>query len=90
MVIRRPGNRLLIRRTPYTEAGIRRKKCIRCRLRRARFQWHSSICANANRGGWMPLCAVCDVALNRYMLKFFRDPQWKTKATAYARHVAAG
>jgi hypothetical protein len=51
---------------PYTEIGIRRLKCFRCRKRRARFQWQ--ICSDGNR--WRPLCEICDVALNAAVLAF--------------------
>lgn len=58
------------RKQPYTEIGIRRCKCIRCG-KPARFQWQ--ICSDGNY--WRPICAACDVALNRLVLEFMRHPR---------------
>jgi hypothetical protein len=58
------------RSDPYTEAGVRRIKCVRCQIRKARFQWQ--ICADGNN--YRPLCGECDVALNREVLHFMRHP----------------
>lgn len=67
------------RKEPYTEAGIRRLKCIRCGAQ-AGFQWQ--ICADGNNH--RPLCAACDVALNRMVLRWMRHPEAKRLADLYA------
>jgi hypothetical protein len=67
------------RKEPYTEAGVRRLPCVRCGAA-SRFQWNA--CADGNV--WRPLCGACDVALNRLVLGFMKDPDADTKADAYA------
>ena len=59
------------RKKPYTARGIVRLPCARCGTRPALFQWNC--CANANR--WMPLCADCDVDLNRRTLEWLMGKQ---------------
>ena len=54
-----------MRRKPYTAAGIRRCKCMRCGDA-AVHQW--SACAVGNKN--MPLCLKCDIKLNRVALNF--------------------
>ena len=66
------------RREPYTEAGVRRLPCVRCR-RRAMFQWNA--CADGNL--WRPLCLECDVELNRLVLRWMGDPDADAKADRY-------
>lgn len=66
------------RRRPYTDAGIRRLPCVRCK-RPAAFQW--SVCADGNLQ--RPLCADCDVALNRLVLEWAGDPDVEAKMAAY-------
>lgn len=68
------------RRQPYTDVGIRRLKCVKCGDP-ARFQWNA--CADGNL--WRPLCARCDVELNRIVLTWIGDPDADEKITAYAR-----
>lgn len=67
------------RREPYTEAGIRRLKCVRCGGQ-SRFQWQ--ICSDGNN--YRPLCASCDIALNRLVLNWMRHPRSTELADAYA------
>ena len=66
------------RKKPYTEIGVRRLTCVRCE-RPAQFQW--SACADGNL--WRPLCMLCDVALNRMVLHWMRDPEAQQKADRY-------
>ena len=47
------------RRLPYTEDGIKRLRC----SRPAAYQWQ--ICSDGNN--FRPLCALCDVTLNRML-----------------------
>jgi hypothetical protein len=68
------------RREPYTSAGIARLPCVRCG-KRAMFQWNA--CADGNL--WRPLCGRCDVAVNRMVLRWMRDPLADKKADAYAK-----
>jgi hypothetical protein len=74
------------RKTPYTEIGIRRMSCVRCG-KRASSQWQ--VCADGNT--YRPLCSECDILVNRLVLIFMRDPDWKEKvaAYAYAKELAA-
>jgi hypothetical protein len=67
------------RREPYTEIGIRRLKCIRCGEGPAVFQWQ--ICSDGNK--YRPLCAACDIALNRMVLTWMRHPQATQLADEY-------
>lgn len=68
------------RRKPYTQLGIRRLSCIRCGGR-AQFQWQ--VCSDGNN--YRPLCAQCDVDLNRLVLEWMGHPN----ATELARKYAA-
>lgn len=67
------------RRKPYTEIGIRRVPCFRCGKPSA-CQWN--ICADGGRK--RGLCQRCDIGLNRTVLKWLRDPEWKAKIDRYA------
>lgn len=67
-----------MRRKPYTEIGIRRLKCFRCGAR-AKTQWQ--VCADGNV--FRPLCAACDIGLNKLVLRWMNDPDWRTKIAAY-------
>lgn len=57
------------RKKPYTEKGIAAKNCIRCG-EQAIYQWQ--ICADGNN--YRPICVLCDIALNRMVLKFMKHP----------------
>jgi hypothetical protein len=70
------------RRKPYKGIGITRKPCCRCG-ESARYQWNC--CANGN--WWVPLCAKCDVAINRVLLRFMRHPHTKPLMAAYEQRV---
>ena len=72
-----------MRRKPYTQRGIRRLKCFRCH-RQGWTSWR--ICADGNQ--YRPICAWCDVALNRLVLEFMRDPDVEEKMSKYAAEVA--
>ena len=67
-----------MRRKPYTQIGILRKRCFRCD-KPARFQWQ--ICSDGNQ--WRPICAGCDVALNRLVLRWMGFDDWREKLAAY-------
>jgi hypothetical protein len=54
-----------MRRTPYTDIGIRRVPCVRCGDK-ARFQWQ--ICADQRQ--FRALCAQCDVELNELVMRW--------------------
>lgn len=71
------------RKEPYTAAGIRRLKCVRCSSQ-ARYQWE--VCADGNN--WRPLCASCDIELNSLVLRWMGDPQAEKKIRAYRRRAA--
>lgn len=66
------------RSEPYTTAGIRRVPCIRCHAP-AVHQWQ--VCADGSR--YRPLCLDCDIALNRLVLTWARDPAADEKVRAY-------
>lgn len=67
------------RREPYTTAGIARVGCIRCGAP-SRYQWQ--ICSDFNR--WRPLCAGCDLQLNRLVLEWAGFPDATEKLERYA------
>jgi hypothetical protein len=66
------------RRKPYTAIGIRRVPCRRCG-RPSQYQWQ--ICSDGNV--WRGLCARCDIALNRLVLRFIGDRDIEHKMAAY-------
>ena len=70
------------RRKPYTAIGISRLDCVRCG-KRARFQWQ--VCADGNY--FRPLCASCDVALNRLVLRWMGHPKTKQLMERYETYV---
>lgn len=72
------------RRKPYTEIGIRRVLCFRCRKRRAVFQWN--ICSDGNV--YRPICERCDIAMNSLVLRFMRFADRKEKLARYVRRIA--
>lgn len=59
-----------MRTNPYTQIGIKRKKCCRCG-KQAATQW--KICSDGNQ--YRPLCIECDIELNKTVLEFmgFKD-----------------
>ena len=57
------------RRKPYTERGISRVRCYRCK-RKASEQWN--ICALGGR--YIPLCNRCGASLNALVLRWARVP----------------
>ncbi len=67
-----------MRKTPYTEIGIRRLKCFRCE-NKAQFQWQ--ICSDGNQ--FRPICLPCDVELNEMVLKFMGFKDWKEMIEKY-------
>lgn len=69
-----------MRKRPYTQIGIRRLKCFRCGAQ-AVHQWQ--VCADGNQ--YRPLCLRCDVALNRLVLRWMRDPEASAKIARYER-----
>lgn len=69
----------MARKQPYTERGIRRLKCYRCKAP-ASTQWQ--ICADNNV--YRPLCEPCDVDLNRTVLVWAGDPEIEQKMEAYS------
>lgn len=75
----RPG-----RREPYTDAGVRRLKCVRCG-QPAVHQWQT--CADDNL--WRPICKQCDVALNHLALTFMKDPDAEAKIAKYREAMNA-
>lgn len=73
------------RNKPYTAVGISRAECFRCGAKAA-FQWQ--VCADRNR--YRPLCADCDVALNKLVLEWMKDPEAEKKIAAYRISCTAG
>jgi hypothetical protein len=73
------------RRKPYTERGIRRLRCFRCRKRQARQQWQ--ICADGNV--WRPICDECDLELNALVLRWIGGRGVEAKIRRYAQQLHA-
>ena len=69
----------ITRRAPYTEAGIKRLKCIRCGAK-AQFQWQ--ICSDGNN--YRPICWRCDLSLNRMVLRWAGHPEVGAMMKRYA------
>lgn len=63
------------RTKPYTEIGLKRKKCVRCG-QQASHQWNVNSCNAKINWGFLPLCKICDAMLNNKVLNFFpRQPR---------------
>jgi hypothetical protein len=73
------------RREPYSEAGIKRLPCFRCGAKPSKHQWQ--VCSDGNT--WRPLCADCDVELNRMVLRWMNHPQADELAETYEKEQAA-
>ena len=71
------------RKQPYTLAGMRQLKCVRCGGQ-ACAQWQ--ICADQNN--FRPLCIGCDIALNKMVLLWMGHPRAKELASIYAAKQA--
>lgn len=69
-----------MRKKPYTDIGISRLKCFRCK-RKAVHQWQ--ICADNNV--YRPVCLECDIKLNVLVLKWFGFKNWKEKINKYIK-----
>lgn len=68
-----------MRKTPYTAEGIKRVACFRCGAKPSAGTWQ--VCADGNQ--YRAVCHDCDVALNRVVLKWMRDPNVATKLARY-------
>jgi len=71
---------MLGRKQPYTEKGIKRVPCIRCK-KSSQQQWQ--VCANDNR--YLGICNDCDIQLNKLVLDFFKFPNRKKLLKQYAK-----
>ena len=69
-----------MRKKPYTEQGIKRKKCFRCN-NRAVHQWQ--ICSDNNQ--YRPICLDCDFALNKLVLQWMGFSDWERKYESYVK-----
>jgi hypothetical protein len=67
-----------MRKTPYTEKGIKRLKCFRCGAK-AKYQWQ--ICSDGNT--YRPICEKCDIELNEMVLKWMGFSDWEHKINEY-------
>lgn len=72
------------RREPFTETGIKRLRCVRCGGQ-AVHQWQ--VCADGNN--YRPLCLPCDIALNKLVLEWAKDPNASAKAARYEQEQRA-
>lgn len=72
-----------MRLKPYTEIGIKRKKCFRCGGQ-AVFQWQ--ICSDDNQ--YRPICLKCDIELNGMVLKWAGFNNWEKKLNEYKDKVS--
>jgi len=71
-----------MRKKPYTNAGIKRVPCFRCKSPSS-YQWQ--ICADGNQ--YRGICTSCDVGLNYAVLTFMGDPDIEVKMKAYKERV---
>jgi len=70
-----------MRNKPYTQIGIERLKCFRCK-NRAFHQWN--ICSD--NGVYRPICKQCDIALNELVLRWMGFKDWKNKIKIYEKN----
>ena len=71
------------RKKPYTDRGITRVPCARCGQPSSQ-QWQ--VCADG--GVWRAICRRCDIELNRMVLRWIGDPQWREKVARYTQELA--
>jgi len=71
-----------VRKKPYTAKGIKRVPCFRCK-KPSRYQWQ--VCADD--GQFRGLCELCDIDLNKMVLRFMNDPEWERKMAKYRERV---
>ena len=71
-----------MRKKPYTQRGIKRLCCVRC-FGPAVHQWQ--VCADNNT--YRPICAECDVELNKLVLQWMGDTLWDEKIATYRKHL---
>ena len=65
-------------------------KCKHCKKELMQgLEWTLSVCADRNKQRVRLLCLSCDVKLNRYILKFFNDPNTEKKIAAYEQRIRA-
>lgn len=70
----------------YTQGEVERRLCSRAGCwRMAHACWSGCADDNVQR----PLCAECDIDLNRQVLQWWGDPEWEARITAYANGVQA-
>lgn len=70
------------RRKEYSEAGIRRLKCVFCGCQ-AQTQWQACADGRMHR----PICALCDVALNAITLCSMEEVGKDVKLVMYAKSM---
>lgn len=70
-----------MRRRAYSEAGLKRVPCAHCGASSVA-QWSLRPCAIGTTG-WYPLCADCDMELNRLVMEFLRLPDAAERLAAY-------
>jgi hypothetical protein len=66
------------RTKPYSNAGVRRSKCVRCGAE-ASATWQ--ICADNNH--YRAICTTCDIDLNGLVLRWANDPNAEEKIKKY-------
>ena len=69
-----------MRKKPYTQIGISRVPCFRCKKPSTQ-QWQ--ICSDNNQ--FRGLCDSCDIKLNETTLKFMGFKDWKDKINKYKK-----
>ncbi len=72
------------RKEPYSEAGIRRLKCVRCG-KKSVHQWR--VCAD---GLWRPICRRCDILLNHLTLQFMFPGDAVGNSEKIQRYIKSG
>lgn len=70
----------------YTKTQIADRLCSRAGCGRP---GHSSWAGCADGHVQRPLCAECDIELNRIVQEWWGDPEWEQKIVAYANGVQA-
>jgi len=74
------------RKAPYSISAIRSRMCSRAGCTRMSFATWQACCDDRL---YRPICAECDIELNRTVLEWWGDPDWERKIVEYANGVQA-
>lgn len=70
------------KKSPYKEDEISKNKCIRCE---GQAKYQRQICSDDNN--YRPICASCDIELNKLVLNFMKHPNKDSLSDDYKNKV---